>query len=122
MVQTIRQAQMSSKSMEPGKNLWGSLSKTKSERLRSAHAGKLKRLILEVDEAMKNQLDVEWNAGSVWVRGNLVGSAVRSKPADSSTTSTGKMPGSWVDLGLLARLLGCSDADLKDRWSALIEN
>ena len=122
MVQSIRQAQMSSKSMEPGKNLWASLSKTKSERVRSAHAGKLKRLILEVDEAMKNHLDVEWNAGSVWVRGNLVGSVLRAKPVASSTISAGKMPSSWVDLSLLARLLGCSDSDLKDRWEALIES
>ena len=121
IVQAIRSAQMSSKSMESGKNLWAALSKTRPERLRSSHAGKLKRLILEIDESEKANVDVEWNAGSVWLRGNLIGSAVRPKPAGTTSTA-GKTPGTWMDAGLLGRVLGCAESDLRERWEALIQN
>ena len=121
MVQAIRAAQMSSKSMEAGRNLWATLSKTKAERLHSSHAGKLKRMILEIDESEKPHLDVEWNAGSVWLKGNLIGSATRPKPIGASIAA-GKTPGAWMDPGLLGRLMGCSEPDLRERWTTLVQN
>ena len=120
MIQAIRVAQVSSQSMEAGKNLWASLSKTKQERLRSSHAGKMKRLVLEIDEGEKTHLDVEWSAGSLWIRGKLLGSATRPKP-HGITATPGKMPGSWIDTAMLGRVLGCSEADLKERWEALVQ-
>ncbi|CAE7390465.1 unnamed protein product [Symbiodinium sp. CCMP2592] len=93
-VQPIRGAQVAGKSMEHGKNLWAALSKSKIERLRSSHAGKLKRLVLEINEQEKSRIEVEWNAGSVWLGENLIGSCTRAKPT-MAVMDDGKTPGSW---------------------------
>ncbi|CAE7706713.1 unnamed protein product [Symbiodinium sp. CCMP2592] len=120
IVQAVRSAQMAGASMEHGKVLWAAPSKSKLERVRSAHAGKLKRMILEVAEQERTHLDVEWAAGSVWLRARLVGSAVRSKPADVQVLP-GKAPQTWVDIATVARLLGCGEQGLRDRWEALMQ-
>ena len=112
---TIRGAGLRAENMQLDKNLWGSLSKTKLERLRSSHAGKLKRLILEVNSDERTHIDVEWNAGSVWLRGALLGSATRTKPIGINACE-GKTPQAWLDLSTAARMLGCSELDLKERW------
>ena len=59
IVQEIRGASMSGPNMPAGKALWAAISKTKAERLRAGHAGKVKRLILEVNPAEKTNIDVE---------------------------------------------------------------
>ncbi|CAE7361985.1 unnamed protein product [Symbiodinium necroappetens] len=112
IAQTIRAANLRADNMQLDKNLWASLSKTKLERLRSSHAGKLKRLTLEVNSQEKQHIDVEWNAGSVWLRGTLIGSSTRTKPA-GVVVCEGKTPQSWLDVTTTSRLLGCSEADLQ---------
>ena len=119
IVQEIRGSGMASKSMTAGKNLWAAISKTKMERMRSSHAGKTKRLILEVNESEKHAMDVEWGAGSVWVRSVMVASATRPPPRDV-IIKPGKLAGSWVDINQIARLLGSSSESLAERWTELI--
>ena len=119
LVQDIRGASMASTSMPNGKTLWAALSKSKMERLRAGHAGKTKRLILEVNVSEKHAMDVEWGAGSVWMRSQLVASAVRAPPR-GAVVKQGKAPGMWVDVPQIARMLGTSGESLGDRWDALI--
>ena len=119
LVQDIRGASVASKTMELGKTLWAAISKTKLERLRASHAGKTKRLILEINESEKHAMDVEWGGGSVWMRGKMVASATRPAPKDV-TVKPGKSPTSWIDLGLIARSLGTSSEHLEERWDSLI--
>ncbi|CAE7220435.1 unnamed protein product, partial [Symbiodinium sp. CCMP2456] len=119
LVQEIRFSSMASKSMAIGKTLWAALSKTKMERLRSGHAGKTKRLILEVNASEKHAMDVEWGAGSVWMRSKLVASATRTPPRDASTVP-GRAPGMWIDVLQISRMLGASCETLTERWEALI--
>ena len=119
LVQDIRGASMASKSMPNGKTLWAALSKSKMERLRASHAGKTKRLILEVNVSEKHAMDVEWGAGSVWMRSQLVASAVRTPPKGAAV-KPGKGPGMWIDVANIARMLGTSSETLADRWEALI--
>eukprot|EP00439_Symbiodinium_sp_Y106_P005716 s7046_g1.t1 len=119
LVQEIRGVSVTSKSMNPGKTLWAAISKTKMERLRSSHAGKAKRRILEINEAEKHVMDVEWGAGSVWMRSTMIASATRPPPREGRVKQ-GKSPGSWIDIGQIARLLGTSDDHLAERWEALI--
>ena len=119
LVEEIRNASMSSKSMPVGKTLWAALSKTKMERLRAGHAGKTKRLILEINQAERQVLDVEWGAGSVWMRGQLISSATRPSPRGASVHK-GKAPGAWIDIQHIARALGTSSESLAERWESLI--
>ena len=119
IVQDIRGSGMASKSMAAGKTLWAAISKTKMERMRSSHAGKTKRLILEVNESEKHAMDVEWGAGSVWVRSVMVASATRLPPRDV-IIKPGKLAGSWVDINQIARLVGSSSESLAARWTELI--
>ena len=119
LVQEIRAAAMSSRSMPSGKSLWAALSKTRMERLRAGHAGKTKRLILEANQSEKHALDVEWGAGSVWMRGQLIASATRAPPR-GATTVKGKAPGAWIDIHQIARALGMAGDVLGERWESLI--
>ncbi|CAE7866414.1 unnamed protein product [Symbiodinium sp. KB8] len=105
LVQEIRGASMASKTMPVGKTLWAALSKTRMERLRAGHAGKTKRLILEANQSEKHAMDVEWGAGSVWMRGQLISSATRPSPKGVETRK-GKAPGAWIDIHQIARALG----------------
>ena len=119
IVQDIRGASMAARSMPNGKTLWAALSKSKMERLRAGHAGKTKRLILEVNASEKHAMDVEWGAGSVWMRSQLVSSAVRTPPKGAAVKQ-GKAPGMWIDVPHIARMLGTSSEGLAERWEALI--
>ena len=56
IAQAIKGAGLRAENMQLDKNLWGSLSKTKLERLRSSHAGKLKRLVLEVNSEERHHI------------------------------------------------------------------
>ena len=114
IVQDIRGAAMSSPNMPAGKALWAAISKT----LRAGHAGKVKRLILEVNQAEKGHIDVEWGAGSLWLRSTMVASATRAGP--KTETKEGRGPGSWVDVAQIARILGTSVDHLSHRWDTLI--
>ena len=118
IVQEIRGASMSGPNMPAGQALWAAISKTKAERLRAGHAGKVKRLILEVNPAEKTNIDVEWGAGSLWLRSVMVASATRAAP--STNTKDGKGPGSWVDVAQIARSLGTSADHLAERWGVLM--
>ena len=118
LVREIRGASMSSKGMLPGKALWAAISKTRMERLRSSHAGKTKRLILEVNESEKHAMDVEWSAGSVRMRSVMVASATRTAPKGVQVKQ-GKMAGMWIDIHQIARLLGASSDSLSERWAEL---
>ncbi|CAE7305768.1 unnamed protein product, partial [Symbiodinium necroappetens] len=120
IAQAVREANLRSENMQSDKNLWASLSKSKMERLRSSHAGKLKRMLMEIDPALRDHMDVEWNAGSLWLRGVLLGSATRGKPV-GATIAEGKVPQAWVDLTTAGRVIGCSESDLRDRWSNLMD-
>ena len=120
IAQSIREANLRSENMQSDKNLWAALSKTKLERLRSSHAGKLKRMILEIDPALKDHIDVEWNAGSLWLRGTLLGSATRGRPVGVAVAE-GKTPQGWLDLTTAGRVIGCSESDVRDRWTALMD-
>ncbi|CAE7940376.1 unnamed protein product, partial [Symbiodinium necroappetens] len=115
LVQEIRSASMASKSMPVGKTLWAAISKTKMERLRAGHAGKTKRLILETNPSEKHAMDVEWGAGSVWMRGQLISSATRPSPKGAETHK-GRAPGAWIDIGQISRALGVAGDGLAERW------
>ncbi|CAE7811116.1 mcm9 [Symbiodinium sp. KB8] len=78
IAQAVREANLRSEHMQSDKNLWASLSKSKLERMRSSHAGKLKRMLMEIDPALRDHMDVEWNAGSLWLRGVLLGHGLTS--------------------------------------------
>ncbi|CAE7939851.1 unnamed protein product [Symbiodinium sp. KB8] len=84
-----------------GEDLVGG-SKTKTERLRSGHAGKTKRLILEVNQSGKHAMDVELGAGSVWMMAKLVASATRTRPKDAAVKQ-GRAPGTWIGIQQIAR-------------------
>ena len=120
IAQAVREANLHSENMQSDKNLWASLSKSRVERLRSSHAGKLKRMLMEIDPTLRDHMDVEWNAGSLWLRGVLLGSATRSKPV-GATIAEGKVPQAWVDLTTAGRVIGCSESDLRDRWTTLMD-
>ena len=120
LVQDIRGAAMAGKTMPLGKTLWAALSKTKLERLRAGHAGKAKRLVLEMNASEKHAMDVEWGAGSVWMRAQLVASATRAAPKGAEV-KPGKAPGSWIDVPHIARMLGMAADTLAERWETLMQ-
>ncbi|CAE7734694.1 R1A1-element\ORF2 [Symbiodinium sp. CCMP2592] len=99
IVQEIRGASMASKSMPAGKNLWAAISKTKM-----------------VNESEKHAMDVEWTAGSLWLRSMMVASATRAAPKNVEV-AMGKMAGTWIDINQIARLLGTSSAELEFEYN-----
>ena len=118
IAQAVREA--SADHMERGNNLWAALSKTKPERLRSSHAGKIKGMVLETSPSEKDNLDVEWNAGSVWLLGSLLGSALRTRPLGGKIIE-GKTPQAWLDTTTAARVPVCSEAEIGERWERLMD-
>eukprot|EP00439_Symbiodinium_sp_Y106_P085920 s122_g30.t1 len=89
------------------------MSETPERRRRAQFAGKVKRLILEVG-GDNNKLEVEFGTGNLWYATQKVASAVTSTPERCDKAGPG-----WINLPLLARQLGGSLDELRDRWGEL---
>ena len=63
-----------------GRKLWCNWSKSKIERIHSAHAAFVKRTIGGIDQSKLSEVEVEWNQGSVWTVNNLVASSAVPPP------------------------------------------
>ncbi|CAE7432317.1 unnamed protein product [Symbiodinium sp. CCMP2592] len=109
--QQIRQQNYKAPSMREGKTLRATLGRTAAERQRAAHVGKSKRLVLEFNQDVLPYTDSEWGQGNFWLNGTVCSSSTRPPPRDAKTAA-GKSPGSWIDLGFIARSIGANLDDL----------
>eukprot|EP00439_Symbiodinium_sp_Y106_P027119 s7759_g3.t1 len=89
----IRGASVAGKSMNPGKHLWAAISKTRMERVRAGHAGKTKRLILEINESEKHAMDVPEGCSSDYGLENLHSLPERSSTLQYITRGEVLLPG-----------------------------
>ncbi|CAE7737428.1 pol [Symbiodinium sp. CCMP2592] len=79
---------------------WAAMSESPERRKRAQFAGKVKRLVLEMD-GDRQRLDVEFSTGNIWYGQVRVASAVSTAPSGATSAATG-----WIHLGNLARQMG----------------
>ncbi|CAE7305788.1 unnamed protein product [Symbiodinium sp. CCMP2592] len=70
------------------RHFWAAMSESPERRKRARFAGKIKRLILEM-QGDKNKLDVEFGTGNVWYSSIKIASATTPPPAGAETTGIG---------------------------------
>ena len=68
------------------------MSESPERRKRAQFAGKVKRLILEMD-GDRDTLDVEFGTGNLWYGGTRIASAVSTAPSGATATGVG-----WIHL------------------------
>ena len=119
IAQQVQKANLTTQSMEPGKQLRASLGKSKHERMISNHAGKTKRLVLTVAPHVHQHLETEYAAGNVWLNGTLVASVTRTAPTD--TCAPGKVERSWINLQKISEMLRVNSDDLVKQWQEFMQ-
>ena len=104
----------------PGRTrpVWMAYSRSPAERRRSALAGKVKRLVLQLQGdggAQGPGLEVEWGSGTVWLGGLRVTSAASTPPQHADSVATG----GWIDLAGIAQKLRLTKDRVKTEWEPL---
>ena len=103
-----------------GRKLWCNWSKSKTERMHSAHASWVKKGVAGLDESKLRNLEVEWNQGNVWTEVHLVASAVLPVPPGTDHNEiiyrTDMDSKAWVNVKKLAQDLGLSPADVRSAF------
>ena len=102
----------------PSKMHWSTISKPREERLRSAHASKVRRLLHVLGIGVA-EADTEYASGTVWWKDSCIASVTRRMP---SGAAHGKVPGSWVALGVLANVLSKEVAEVEAAWEDCFTN
>ncbi|OLP97976.1 hypothetical protein AK812_SmicGene19616 [Symbiodinium microadriaticum] len=96
-----------------GTKLWCSFSKSPEERAIAAHAALVKRVVVSFDPILaQEQLDFEYKTGTAWGPDGMLCSSslpVPPKHDHKGIDVSGEPPFKrWIDVGLLARLVGKS--------------
>ena len=102
-----------------GTKLWCSFSKTPEERAVAAHAALVKRVVVSFDPVLaQEQLDFEYKTGTAWGPDGMLCSAnlpVPPKHDHKGIDVSGEPPFKrWIDVGLLARLVGKSVKQVRE--------
>ena len=116
----IRKARLCGKHMQSGKYLWANLSKTKTERDRGSHGGKLKRLILELSGGYDPGIEVEYPAGTAWLPAGIIGSATKPQPTDAKTVP-GRVEGTWMNVTRVATAFNMAEQEVENKWREILE-
>ena len=98
--------------------VWLVYSRSPAERRRSALAGKVKRLVLQLQgdgSARGPSLEVEWGSGTVWLGGLRVASAASTAPPQADAIATG----GWIDLAGIAQKLRMTKDRVGGEWAPL---
>ncbi|CAE7554898.1 SMC1 [Symbiodinium sp. CCMP2592] len=104
---------VNNRSGESDMDFRAAMSESPERRKRAQFAGKVKRLVLELD-GDKRQLDVEFGTGNIWHGQVRVASAVSTAPIGAASTRVG-----WVHLATIASQMGVSDSSLTTKWDEL---
>jgi hypothetical protein len=103
----------------PGRTrpVWLVYSRSPAERKRSALAGKVKRLVLQLQGDARGgpSLEVEWGSGTVWLGGRRVASAASAAPPHAGALATG----GWLDIAGIAQKLRMTRDRVKGEWEPL---
>ena len=97
--------------------MWLVYSRSPAERRRSALAGKVKRLVLQLQGDARGgpSLEVEWGSGTVWLGGMRVASAASTAPPHAEAVSTG----GWIAAAGIAQKLRLTRERVKTEWEPL---
>ena len=101
--------------------LWAGMQKSRGDRDRSAHLGKIRKLLHQKAPSSLDQVDWEYRTGTAYYQTRVIASVSLPVPADRVTTP-GKLPGSWVDVGSLSQLIEEGVQDTKTLLRALYDN
>ena len=88
------------------KPVWAGVSKTREERLRSAHYGFIRQIAREVDADAVEGLEHDYNAGTTWIGDDKVACMTSTAPTIDSyklLTMPKERGAGWVNLSALAR-------------------
>ncbi|CAE7349607.1 RTase [Symbiodinium sp. CCMP2592] len=102
---------------------WASYSKTRAERLKSSHAGWVKKAVAQLKEDCVQTLEVEWQSGSVWYEDFLLASA--DLPVPPGTDMRGILVREdvegqpWVSTKLIAQVLKVKERDRDNKLRVL---
>ena len=117
VVKAVSEAEKHLPHMRDGKTLWASVSKPKAERDRAAHASKMRRLLHGLGGGLVAQAETEYTSGTFFLRERMAGSAIKPKPQDPCRViAEGRLPGSWVDIGHIAKMSKRSDREVHQAW------
>ena len=102
-----------------GTKLWCSFSKSPEERAIAAHAALVKRVVVSFDPILaQEQLDFEYKTGTAWGPDGMLCSSslpVPPKHDHKGIDVSGEPPFKrWIDVGLLARLVGKSVKQVRE--------
>ena len=96
--------------------LWAGLQRPKADRDKSSHLGKLRKLFHKEAPHLISLLDCEYRTGTAYYSRSVAASAVLPAPKDKPVFA-GKLPGSWVDIQVIAEMLQMDE----DETKALLE-
>ena len=82
--------------------IWSGLQKAKFQRERSAHLGKIRKLLHELAPAALQLFDWEYGSGTAYLQMKIVASVSLPRPGDRDVVP-GKLPGAWVDAISIAK-------------------
>ena len=120
VVNLINRAAIPTESTLDGRPVWSSISKDKSDRVESAHASKLRRLLHTV-QANVDDTDADYKEGSLWLGDHLLGSVKLPVP-EGINTLQGKIAGSWVAPGVVAAATGIQEDVIVGAWERIMAN
>ena len=120
LIGKIQMARFQTEHLQDGKHVWATLSKPKSERERSSHASKMRRLLYTLGWDAR-QSDPEYPTGTLWAKDKLLGSVTRSRP-QGSTCEEGRAPSSWFDVGAFSSITGKTNEEVLSAWKGCWES
>ena len=106
-----------------GTRLWCNFSKSPEERAIAAHAALIKRVVASFDaEAARDQLDFEYKTGTVWGPHGMLCSVRLPVPPQHDhkgiSVDSESAHKQWIDLGLLAKLVGKTKKQVEEAVAA----
>ena len=120
LISKIQAARFQTEHLQDGKHVWATLSKPKTERERSSHTSKMRRLLYTLGWDAR-QSDPEYPTGTLWAKDKLLGSVTRSRP-QGSTCEEGRAPNSRIDVMSFSAITGKTSQEVVTAWKGCWEN